>query len=132
MTNGQPTPADLRDFWEHYGLHYNKPSGGFFWDKDDNLVFDMHKGETGISLRNLFDYAVPELGLLYRISFVTCEPRPLPDGSRSYPVRCTIHKWNGADIDLDTDVYWVGVAFQWGDTYEDALYRALQQVREGK
>ncbi len=53
-----PTNAQITEFWEQHGLHHNKPTGGFFWDEGDNLVFDMHKGETGITLDILFRYAV--------------------------------------------------------------------------
>lgn len=53
-----PTKEQMMEFWEQHGLHHNKPTGGFFWDEGCNLVFDMHKGETGINLDILFRYAV--------------------------------------------------------------------------
>src|SRR3972149_8256793 len=70
MESKQPTPEQIKEFWEWCGLHYNKPTGGFFWDNDDNLVIDLHKGETGIDLNNLFKYAIPrlnELGYDYKL-----------------------------------------------------------------
>ena len=46
------------------GLHRNEPTGGFWWDSEDNLIFDFHKleekGFTG-SLDNCFEWLEPEL-----------------------------------------------------------------------
>lgn len=56
----KPTKAQMVKFWKQHGLHHNEPNGGFFWDEGNNLVFDMHKGETGINLDILFKYAVSE------------------------------------------------------------------------
>ena len=53
-----PTEEQITRFWVQHGLHHNEPDGGFFWDTGYNLVFDMHKGETGMNLDILFRYAV--------------------------------------------------------------------------
>ena len=66
----EPTREQIRWLLEWCGLHHNKPTGGYFWDKDERLVLDMHNGEEGIDLSFLFEYAIPklfEMGYDYRL-----------------------------------------------------------------
>ncbi|KKN76487.1 hypothetical protein LCGC14_0369960 [marine sediment metagenome] len=102
----KPTDEELRRFWEFYGLHYTVP----YWvDDNDNLAF---YGEThsellkSINLTILFQYAVPVLDFW------------LASKEKSKRVGVQV-QYHGKLLGLVFD-----------ETFEDALFWALDKVRE--
>lgn len=50
-----------RKILEFAGLHRNEPTGGFWWDKEGNEVFDFHKPGEKIALTFIAEYVFPKL-----------------------------------------------------------------------
>lgn len=62
------TEQEIRELCYFAGLHHNEPTGGFWWDKQGNQIFDFHnpKEKGFLSLDACFKYFMPALFKLYR------------------------------------------------------------------
>jgi len=60
VTTEQPTKQQQREFWKWCGLRCSGPTGGFFW-LEGEIVIDLHKKETSVTLSNLLKYALPRV-----------------------------------------------------------------------
>lgn len=117
----------IKEFWEWCGLTTNYVDGIQYWynSQGNYIGHGFQEWTPKINLNNLFKYISSMLrSQNFKISFVTCV-----ETLNLYPIRCEISKWNGLDIDLDIDVYWTNIAWKWGNTYEEALFEALLEVK---
>ncbi len=108
---------DLERFLEWCGLHHNKPTGGFWWDKDCNLLLDFHKGDK-IDLNFLFKWAVPKL-------YTTVKVEEISFARENGQELATVCYWTGSK---EEDSLGCQVKAAHSDTPGEALFLAILQV----